>query len=264
MPLPRALLTRPAPEAARWAQALAAQGVAAEALPLIAIAPPLDAAPLHAAWRALGDYAALMFVSGNAVRGFFDAEMPSGHAPSALQAIETRAWAPGPGTSAALRAGGWPAGRIDEPAPDAPQFDSEALWARVQAQAQPGRRVLIVRGAGATGRDQGREWLRARLAAAGVAVTSLAAYRRTAPVLSAAQQARARQAAHDGTVWVFSSAEAIAHLRQAVPGADWSGARALVTHPRMAEAARGAGFGQVSCTRPTLAAVAASIKSAAP
>ncbi len=47
------LITRPASEAARWVDDLRAAGVDAVALPLIAIAPLEDPAPLQAAWRRL-------------------------------------------------------------------------------------------------------------------------------------------------------------------------------------------------------------------
>ena len=68
-------------------------------------------------------------------------------------------------------------------------------------------------------------------------------------------------AAADGALWLFSSSEAITNLCQCLPGTDWSAARALVTHPRIGDAARAAGFGAVHDTRPTLEAVAASIES---
>ncbi|HRL37460.1 MAG TPA: uroporphyrinogen-III synthase, partial [Ottowia beijingensis] len=97
----------------------------------------------------------------------------------------------------------------------------------------------------------------------GAQVDQVAAYRRLPPQLSAAQQARARAAAADGALWLFSSSEAITNLCQCLPGTDWSAARALVTHPRIGDAARAAGFGAVHDTRPTLEAVAASIESLA-
>ncbi|HRN07925.1 MAG TPA: uroporphyrinogen-III synthase, partial [Ottowia sp.] len=179
----------------------------------------------------------------------------------AQAAIETRAWSPGPGTTAALLQAGWPAARIDAPADDAPQFDSESLWARVATQVQPGTRVLIVRGAGSDGVAAGRDWLVAQLTAAGARVDQVAAYRRLAPTLDVAQRTRATAAAADGTLWLFSSSEAIINLRQCLPDVDWRAARALVTHPRIGDAARAAGFGAVHDTRPTLDAVAASIES---
>lgn len=260
---PQVIVTRPAPAAAQWAAQLAALGLPAVALPLIDIALQPLAGSLLAARQRLPGYQAVMFVSANAVAAFMQPEMPSSHTCIDFAAMQTRAWSPGPGTSAALRAAGWPPALVDEPAPDAPQFDSEALWARVAAQAAPGARVLIVRGGDTAGRLGGRDWLAARLRAAGVAVDEVLAYRRTAPRWSAAQRALAARAASDGSLWLFSSAEAIGNLRQCLPAQDWQAARALATHPRIAQAAQAAGFGRVQLSRPTLAAVAASIKSAA-
>ena len=54
---------------------------------------------------------------------------------------------------------------------------------------------------------------------------------------------------------------AVRHLQQCLPGQGWQRARAIATHPRIAEAALAAGFGAVHGARPTLEAVAASIKS---
>lgn len=257
----RVLVTRPAPEAQRWVRELCARGIHAEALALIDIVPaPMQGELLQARQR-LGDYHAAMFVSGNAVQGFLGLNHALAFDVPALNAIETRAWSPGPGTTSALTQAGWPAHRIDAPAPDAPQFDSESLWARVSVQAGAGTRVLIVRGSAADGVAAGRDWLVAQLAAAGAVVDQVAAYRRLAPVLDVTQVARARAAAADGTLWLFSSSEAIANLCACQPGVDWLAARALVTHPRIGDAARAAGFGTVHDTRPTLEAVAASIES---
>ncbi|MDO5626273.1 MAG: uroporphyrinogen-III synthase [Pseudomonadota bacterium] len=251
------LVTRPAAEAGRWVRELAARGIDARTLPLIDIVPAPLQGELAEVRAQLGRCHAAMFVSGNAVRGFLggDAALP------ALHALATRAWSPGPGTTAALRAAGWPAERIDEPAPDAPQFDSEALWARVHAQATPGRSVLLVRGGDAAGRAAGRDWLAAQLRAAGVEVRQVVAYRRVPPPLGAAQAAQAAQAVDEGRVWLLSSAEAVANLRQGLPALDLSRARALATHPRIAQAARAAGFGAVHAAQPTPDAVAEALAS---
>lgn len=48
MPL-RLIVTRPREQALPWVQALRAAGIDAQALPLIDIAPPADAAPVRAA-----------------------------------------------------------------------------------------------------------------------------------------------------------------------------------------------------------------------
>ncbi|WP_028603026.1 uroporphyrinogen-III synthase [Ottowia thiooxydans] len=259
--MPRVIVTRPAKEAERWVFELAARGLEAHALALIGIEPPLETAPLHQARSKLDSYAAVMFVSVNAVSGFMQASGQGGALEMESLAMGPRAWSPGPGTTRALLESGWPASAIDAPSPDAPQFDSESLWDEVQAQASAGKRVLIVRGADAQGQVAGRAWLATQLRAAGVTVEEVAAYRRALPVLGAAQRTLAEAAAADGSVWLFSSSEAIANLCALLPAQDWSHARALATHERIAQTARQAGFGRVTQTRPTLDAVAASIES---
>ncbi len=260
----RVLVTRPEREASHWVEGLITLGFDAWALPLIHIEPPLDEAPLTGAQARLGDYAAVMFVSVNAVRGFWGfkgslraADVMDG----AREMASLRAWSPGPGTTRALEEAGWPFEAIDAPAADAPQFDSEALWSQVGQQVKAGQRVLIVRGADAQGQVAGREWLAAQLRAEGVIVDEVAAYSRARPILNADQRSLAEAAAADGSVWLFSSSEAIRNLCQLLPASHWSAARAVATHPRIARVARDAGFGNVLQTMPTLEAVAASIKS---
>lgn len=253
------LITRPAHDAADWVHRLRAQGVAAEALPLLDISPEgqgsaaLQQARRH--WPQHHD--ALMFVSGNAVAGFFAAS----DATQPRDGLSVRAWSVGPGTTAALRRHGWPAQAIDAPALDAAQYESETLWQRVAGQLRPGLRVLIVRGGDASGQLAGRDWLRQRLLGAGAEVTQVVAYRRAAARLDETQLARARRGASDGSLWLLSSSEALAHLCAQLPEVDWRAARALATHERIAENARACGFGQVRLTRPALADVLASIKS---
>ncbi|NML46922.1 uroporphyrinogen-III synthase [Ramlibacter sp. G-1-2-2] len=249
----RIVVTRPAQEAARWVQQLRACGHEAVALPLMAIHPAPDPQALDAARAALAQYAAVMFVSGNAVQGLLAEGMawPRG----------VRAWAPGPATRELLLRSGVPFDAIDAPAEDAPQFDSESLWDRVQGQLQRSQRLLLVRGAGADGRSRGRDWLAQQLAAAGVQVDEVAAYARGLPAWSVAEQDVARQASGDGSLWLFSSSEAAANLGELLPAQDWAAARALVTHPRIAAAVRVLGFGYVQESRPALAEVMASIES---
>lgn len=263
---PRAIVTRPAHDAAQWVRDLGAQGIAAQALPLIgirAVSDPALVQALQQARAAAADYHAVMFVSGNAVAHFFEPNTAPALAGQAPAAINTRAWAPGPGTVQALLAAGVPAARIDAPPPGSAQFDSEALWPVVAPRLAAGKRVLIVRGASAPAAPggSGREWLATQLAEAGVDVDFVAAYERCAPSLDAPALALAREAARDGSLWLLSSSEALAHLVEAMPGQGWQQARALATHPRIAQAARAAGFGQVHECRPALADVAASIKS---
>jgi len=164
----------------------------------------------------------------------------------------TRAAAPGPGTAAALRAQG-----LDpvEPAADAPAFDSEALWQRLRQDDWTGARVLVVRG------EDGRDWLADQLRAAGASVHFVAAYARRPPEPDAAQRRLLAQAcaAPESHLWLFSSSEAVANLRALAPAADWSRSAAAASHPRIAQAARAAGFGRVDLVAPRPADVSALI-----
>jgi uroporphyrinogen-III synthase len=253
----RVLVTRPESEARHWVEELRQRGFDAEAQPLIEIAPTDDAAPLHAAWRQLDRYRAAMFVSGNAVRYFF------GRRPDGMPwPPHTRAWAPGAGTRDALLAAQVDAKLLDAPSPQAAQFDSETLWTQVADQVGRGDRVLIVRGADAQGKSSGRDWLAEQLAAAGAQVDVVAAYLRRPPAWSEEQLAQARHASGaERCVWLFSSTQAIAHLQSLLPGHDWAQGRAVATHPRIAQAARRAGFGVVCESRPSVGAVAATLES---
>lgn len=266
---PQVIVTRPAREAAHWVQQFTQRGIAASALPLIHVGPATDPVlvqALHQARARLGNYRAAMFVSGNAALYFFEQNMALALSNQALVAIKTRAWSPGPGTARVLLEAGFPAERVDGPAPDAPQFDSEALWQQVHPQVQPGDRILIVRGRSAgvhENQGSGRDWLARQIEAAGAQVDFVVAYERVAPHLSAQDLDLARQAAHNGSLWLLSSSEAVAHLTAALPQQNWRTARALATHPRIAQTARDAGFGEVRECRPAFADVVASIESGA-
>jgi len=118
-----------------------------------------------------------------------------------------------------------------------------------------GAAALVVRG------ETGRDWLADALRQHGAQVHFVEAYRRTVPVPSPAQQALLAQALAQPSAfcWLFSSSEAVGHLPALAPGADWSRARALATHPRIAEAARRLGIGQVGLAEPSPQAVAAAL-----
>lgn len=271
MPTRRVLVTRPRAQALEWVERLQAAHIDAQALPLIGIAAPEDPAPVEAAWQRLARYTLVMFVSPNAADHFF-ARRPEALAWPAA----TLAGSPGPGTTAALAALGVPRAQIVEPAADAPQFDSEALWQQLAGRAWQGAGVLIVRG------ESGRDWLAARLQEAGAQVELVAGYRRVPPRLDKAERAvlAAALARPDEVLWWFSSSEAIGHLEAlvAAAGADrasagrpeppFARAVALVTHPRIEARARQAGFGRVETTRPepqaVITAMTRSIQSPAP
>ncbi|MEO6361655.1 MAG: uroporphyrinogen-III synthase [Caldimonas sp.] len=248
---PRVVVTRPAAQAAEWVARLQAQGIDAEPLPLIAIVAATDAGALDRAWASLPSQRLVIFVSANAVDGFFSARPDATGWPKA-----TIAAAPGPGTSAALRRAGVDTGVIVEPAADAMQFDSESLWLQLAAWQWAGASALIVRG------DGGRDWLGERLREAGARVETVDAYRRAVPCLAPPLRRTLDTLAHDvDAIWLFSSSQSIDHLEQLAAGASWAGSRAIATHPRIVERARAAGFGVVRPCGASLAAVVACIQS---
>ena len=219
-----------------------------------------------------------MFVSSNAVRYFFGQKKALLLDIIDLSAIKSRAWAPGPGTALALQKAGIPHQCIDSPASHAEQFDSESLWQQVQHQVQPGDAILIVRGDSPapeptamepSGKSRhtpdalgaGREWLSAQIIAAGATVSAVATYQRQPAQWNNTQTQLANQAAQDGSMWLFSSSEALYWLAQRLPHAPWHKAKALTTHPRIAATAQSVGFGHVQMCRPALADVIASIES---
>lgn len=266
----RVVVTRVQPQASAWAEKISASGHDAVALPLIEVRGLLAPQAVQIAGQRWSSYTAAMFVSSHAVNFFFKENRALAREYKAQDAIKTRVWATGQGTAKALLAQGVAPELLDMPPAQAGQFDSEALWQVVGARVKPGDKVLIVRGNSgapegvATGDAQagvGRDWLAQRLTQAGAEVEFVVAYERGAPHWSTQQYALAQRAVQDGSVWLFSSTEALDHLRALLPSADWTQARAVATHPRIAAATSALGFGVVKPTKPTLEAVLASIES---
>ncbi|MFT6589486.1 MAG: uroporphyrinogen-III synthase [Rhodoferax sp.] len=258
------IVTRPAREAQRWVHDLAARGWPAQALPLIQVGPVDDSSGVLRAWQQLDQYVGVLFVSANAVEHFFALKPPASPLFTLNSGRATRAWSPGPGTAQALLRAGVRQALLDAPALDADQFDSEALWQVVATQVRPGDRVLVVRGddlASGRGPGVGRAWFADRVEQAGGTVDFVVTYQRSVPIFNDQERLLATQAASDGSVWLFSSSQAVTHLQHVLPTQSWVAARALTTHPRIAAAAHEAGFGVVCASRPTLADVVASIES---
>jgi len=240
------IVTRPRPQCAAWLARLSDLGVDARALPLIEILPARDAGPVRAAWAGLAAVDLAVFVSPNAVEHFF-AEV------CGVWPAHTLAACVGPGSAQALVAHGVPEASVVQPAADAANLDSEHLWEQLAPRRDwAGARVLLLRG------DGGREWLAERLAEAGAGVEAVTVYHRAGPRFDAAEQALfdAVLARPQDHVWLFSSAEAVGHLH----GYPLAGQRAIATHPRIAEAARAAGFAPVVLARPDPEAVTQALK----
>lgn len=243
---PLLLVTRPAEQAASWVSKLRAQGLRAEALPLIAIGPAPDAGALRQMLAALRPGALVMFVSPNAVQQTAAALGGRLCWPAGVRAAAT-----GPGTVQALLATGLSPACIVAPPEASMQFDSEALWRLLQHEDWRDRQVRVVRGEG------GRDWFADTLRAAGAEVQLVQGYSRCAATLDSRGLALLQQALAqpDGVRWLFSSSESIDHLMGLVPGADWSASRALVSHPRIAERALARGWQRVQLVAPGLDAI---------
>ena len=171
----RIIVTRPEPECTQWVQTLASMGLEAVALPLIHIGPATDANAVLRCWERLGDYDAVMFVSGAAVGHFFSGRPAGGGSTfSSAGAVTPRFWAPGPGTVAALVRQGVDPALVDAPPGDSAQFDSEALWRVVGERGHRGHKPCRDRarrgwrGGRCARCDQQGAWRRARMACRGV------------------------------------------------------------------------------------------------
>lgn len=244
--MPRAvIITRPLAQAGALARQVAALGRKAIVFPLLEIHPLSDPAPLLAALAALSAplaaadascYALVAFVSPNAIDACFAhlARWPDGVALAVV----------GEGSRLALAAHGVTDANATIYRPvDAARSDSEALLEVLDLDALRGREVLIIRG------ENGRELLGDALRAAGVKVTQVAAYRRSAPALDAAAQSQLRQLIGSDNDWIVTSSEA---LRILVQMADQCGGAAsvaklqqqqlIVPHARIAETAQQLGF----------------------
>ena len=242
MPERAVVITRPRAQAQALAQAVAAQGRKAVVLPLLEIAPLPDASALRAALAGLPAYALVAFVSPNAI----DAALS--HVP---------AWPPGvpigivgEGSRAALARHGITSDNTTIYAPPDPAFsDSEHLLASLDLAAFAGGRVLIVRG------ESGRELMADTLRAAGAQVDSVAAYRRSVPVLDdgLARELSALLAAPND--WIITSSEALRGLAALVQQLDPVAGTVrlhrqhlVVPHARIAETARALGCSRVTLT----------------
>ncbi|HEV7833992.1 MAG TPA: fused uroporphyrinogen-III synthase HemD/membrane protein HemX [Caballeronia sp.] len=257
---PTVVVTRPSGQSAALLALLARAGFESIEFPLIDIGPVADAAPLHAA---LGElyapaplgFALVVFVSPNAID----------HAFAALNSawpLHIPIGVVGPGSVAGLGRQGVtaPGHTIISPVADAtvtetptdPRYDSEALYAAIEAHFGPdglkSKRVLIVRG------DGGREWLADALSAAGANVEKVAAYRRIVPEPTMRDWERIHALlAGEPHAWLLTSSEGVRNLEELArehltldETLTLKHAPLVSPHPRIAEAARTAGFDRIT------------------
>jgi len=223
------LVTRPARQAALFAQKIAALGGVPVIFPAIVILPPENRSAVDRAHAALADYDIAIFISPNAVEyGVSD----PGDWPPALGVF-----APGPGTAEALAAAGIGGVRIP-----ATTFDSEGLLALPELTDVHGKRVLILRGEG------GREHLGDSLRARGAQVDAVACYGRARPRSDTQGLAESFRVGAIDVVTVTSS-EALDNLWSLASDAVRTSWRALPTfapHPRIVARVRELGLRAVA------------------
>ncbi|KGF80025.1 uroporphyrinogen III synthase [Massilia sp. JS1662] len=236
------VITRPRQQAEPLARAVAALGRTPLILPLLDISPLLDDAPLRAALARLRDYALVAFVSPNAVDAAF--ALIEQWPPEVALAVV------GEGSRAALARHGinGAAYRVYSPL-DPARSDSEHLLQALDLAALAGRKVLVVRG------ETGREALPEALRAAGVAVDTVAAYRRAVPRLTPDLAASLRALLAGPNDWIITSSEALRGLAGLVEQLDGGISVAnlqrqhlIVPHARIAETASALGFTAVTLT----------------
>lgn len=158
----RVVVTRAEHQADGLAEALAAAGADVERLPLLAVLPPDDPAPLAAAAASVDSYRRVIFTSANAVRALFGQIAAPWPAHVWVAAI-------GLATDAALcERKVWPNFIADPPT-------AEGLLAELVPKVRPGERILLPQAADA------RPTLAEGLRAAGAEVTVAVAYNKTLP-----------------------------------------------------------------------------------
>jgi uroporphyrinogen-III synthase len=219
------VVTRPVRQGAAFAQQLAALGATPIVWPAIIILPPDDRSALERAHATLERYDLAFFVSANAAEYGAPA---AGRWPARLAA-----YAPGPGTAAALAAVGVPYPRVPEIS-----YDSEGLLALAELANVRGKRAIVFRGQG------GRELLADTLRARGATVDVVSCYRRAAPSGDARGLIDALRS-HRARVLTLTSSEAVDNLMRAAGEAgraELKDVPAFAPHPRIADHARALGL----------------------
>ncbi|MBB3005756.1 fused uroporphyrinogen-III synthase HemD/membrane protein HemX [Cupriavidus alkaliphilus] len=271
MPRPTVVVTRPAGQSRQLTEALQGAGLDVLSFPLLAIGPAADDAPLRAALARLETFALVVFVSPNAIAFALDALAGVQGSAVARWPAQVAVAVVGPASVAALAERGIaaPAYRVIAPAgananaaghddtvPDAEalRFDSEALWAQLDAAALAGKAVLIIRGNG------GRDWLGERLREAGAQVEAVEAYQRTLPEPTAMQWQAVRDNLRPGAAphaWLLTSSEAVRNLdvmaRQHLSPQEDASLRqvqCIAPHARIAEQALALGFAHIQRAAP--------------
>ncbi len=224
------IVTRPARQAGAFAHKIGVLGARPIVFPAIVILPPADTAPLAAAHAALAQYAGAIFVSANAAEyGVPQTPWPAG----------VQAFAPGPGSAAALTDLGVPGVHFP-----GERHDSEGLLALPALTDPRGKRIVIFRG------DTGRNVLGDTLRARGATVDYVCCYRRVPPSAGVAGFADLlrRGDAHALTLTSSEGATNLCHVLDAEARALLDALPTFAPHPRIAAHARELGLHVIETT----------------
>jgi uroporphyrinogen-III synthase len=221
------LVTRPAHQASRFQQLLAAEGVQALLFPVVEVRQPDDLGMVAAQLVRLPSYDTALFISANAVTfGLKWLDTPQQHV---LQHMTLGAI--GKKTASALQQHGFTVQWVP-----ATGFTSEDFLAMPQTQQLIGRRILIFRGEG------GRELLADTLRQRGATVDQVDVYQRVCPKIDANHLKQHHEQRQLDIIAVTSS-EGILNLLAMLDNPDWiKTVPLLVGSQRMLETARQAGF----------------------
>lgn len=246
----RVVLTQPLPRVLRLARALESRGHEVLALPFAQIRP----LPLKGLGALLSGHDWVVAVSPAAVEVLGEALIDGWPDGPGLALI-------GPGSQRSVLDSGLsiPPARLRVPLE--PPFDAQGLIRLAPFDRPQGLRILVARGEG--GREDWIDTLRAR----GADVGLLPLYSRDAhqPDADARERLAAWLRCDQQVSCVLTQASSVDHLLSlqesgglvGTPGAG----RALAIHPRIAEAARAAGFPQVDLIEPGAMSIAAALES---
>lgn len=236
------VITRPAAQAGALSEKVAAIGRTPIVFPLLDIRPLEDSAGLVSMLNRLDEFAMVAFVSPNAINACFTriACWPSKVAIAVM----------GEGSRVALAAHGVTSANATIISPrNTERTDSQTLLESLDLATLRNREVLIVRG------EDGRELLADALRDAGVKVTQVAAYRRSAPALDAPTRALLRRLLDTDADWIITSSEALRILVDMVckigsqeDVLKIQRQRILTPHVRIQESALSLGFQNVVLT----------------
>ena len=232
----RVVITRPRAQADVFARQVSAIGRKAVIFPLLEIAPIPDASSLKFALAQLSSCTLVAFVGPNAIDAAF-AHLDTWPAEVGIAIM-------GEGSRKALaRHGVTDANARIFMSQDPERSDSETLIKTLDMDALRGKKIMIFRGSG------GRELLADALRSAGVLVTQVTTYLRSAPVLDKEAQERLSGLIATENDWIVTSSEALRNLVSMV--SEFAGEAGvaklqrqhmLVSHARIAETAHSLDF----------------------